>query len=238
MRGDLTLVIGNRTYSSWSLRGWLVMALSGLDFAEQVVWLDAPNYRQEMLSATGGFGSVPTLRVDGPDGARVVGDSLAITEFAAEQAPQADLWPRDPLDRAEARAMAARMHSGFAALRTACPMNLSNKFPNFTPDDDVMADIAALEHLWTPALERSGGPFLFGGFGAVDAFFAPVATRIDTFCLPVSPACRAYVDAIMTHPLMRQWIAEAAKEPEIERPRTDRLAAGWFTPGDWPVLTL
>ena len=226
------LVIGDRTYSSWSLRGWLLMALSGLDFDEEMHWLDAPNYKEGLLAATGGGGGVPTVRL----GSRIIADSMAIAEYAAEAAPDAGMWPKDPLDRAEARSLAAQMHSGFTALRKACPMNLSNQFPDFVPDDAVKADLARLERLWLPCLERSGGPFLFGAFGAVDAFFAPVATRIDTFCLPISPAARAYADAILDHPLMRQWIAGARLEADMDRERTGRFSEGGFTPGNWPLL--
>jgi glutathione S-transferase len=226
------LVIGNRTYSSWSLRGWLVMALSGLAFDEEMVWLDAPDHAETMRAATSGVGMVPTLRV----GARIVADSLAIAEYAAERAPEARLWPEDALDRAEARSFAARMHSGFAALRKACPMNLSNRFDGFEPDAAVGADLAALEAMWKPALARSGGPFLFGRFGAVDAFFAPVAARVFTFRLPVSAPSGRYVDALLAHPSMRAWIGAARREADIDRPRTDRLATGYFAPGDWPIL--
>lgn len=232
MTDTLTLVFGNRTYSSWSMRGWLVMAQSGLPFEEEMFWLDDPGYRDGLLAATGGVGTVPTLRV----GDRIVAESLAVAEYAAEAAPDAGLWPDDPLDRAEARAAAARMHAGFANLRQACPMNLSNRFPEFEPDHGVIADLSVLEGIWRPLLERSGGPFLFGGFGIADAFYAPVASRIDTFCLPVSNESRAYVDAVLRHDLVRRWIEDAAKEPAIDRPRTDRLSRGWFAPGDWPLL--
>ncbi len=238
MTETLTLVLGNRTYSSWSLRGWLVMEQSGLPFTEEMVWLDAPDHKAQMLAATGGVGAVPTLRVATESGDRIIADSLAIAEFAAEHAPDAGLWPVDPLDRAEARSLAARMHSGFAALRKACPMNLSNRFSDYRPDPDVAADLTTLQSMWTACLTRSGGPFLFGDFGAVDAFFAPVASRVDTFGLPLSPICRDYVEAILVHPPMRRWIEAAALEPGIERPRTDRLASGRFAPGSWPILGL
>lgn len=232
MNDALTLVLGNRTYSSWSLRGWLLMMLSGADFEEEMHWLDAPGYKDALLAATGGSGAVPTLRI----GDRVIPDSMAIAEYAAEIAADGALWPSDPLDRAEARSLAARMHSGFTALRSACPMNLSNRFPDFSVSDAVAADLRVLEGMWEPRLAHSGGPFLFGEFGAVDAFFAPVATRIDSFCLPVSETARGYTDRIMAHPLMRQWIADAALEPAINRPRNDRFAEGGFAAGDWPLL--
>lgn len=232
MTDTLTLVLGDRTYSSWSLRGWLFMAQSGLPFEEEMFWLDSPDYRDGLLAATGGIGTVPTLRV----GSRAISESMAIAEFAAEMAPDAGLWPSDPLDRAEARSLAARMHAGFTALRSNCPMNLSNRFPDFAPSDAVLADLRMLESMWEPCLESSGGPFLFGEYGAVDSFFAPVAARIYTFCLPVSNAARDYADAILAHPLMRQWIADAAEEPKAERQRTGRFSEGGFTPGDWPIM--
>lgn len=232
MSEETVLVLGNRTYSSWSMRGWLVMAQSGLRFDEEMIWLDAPNHKEAMIAATGGVGTVPTLRVED----RIVADSLAIAEFAAERAPEAGLWPSDPLDRAEARSLTARMHSGFPALRKACPMNLSNRFDDFTPDSEVRADLATLEAMWEPSLTRSGGPFLFGRFGAVDAFFAPVAARIFTFRLPVSELAQGYVDAILAHGPVRAWINAARLEKDVDRPRTDRLANGSFAPGDWPIL--
>ncbi|MDW3204836.1 MAG: glutathione S-transferase [Alphaproteobacteria bacterium] len=232
MTDTLTLVLGDRTYSSWSLRGWLFMAQSGLPFEEEMFWLDAPDYKDGLRAATGGVGSVPTLRV----GTRIVAESMAIAEYAAEAAPDAGLWPTDPLDRAEARSLAARMHAGFTSLRGNCPMNLSNQFPDFKPSDAVLADLRVLESMWEPCLERSGGPFLYGSYGAVDSFFAPVAARIYTFCLPVSDAAQAYADAILTHPLMRQWIAAAAEEPKVDRPRTGRFSEGGYAPGDWPIL--
>ena len=226
------LVIGNRTYSSWSLRGWLAMAMTGKPFDEVMVWLDEPDHRERMRLETGGFGTVPTVRL----GDVVIGDSLAIAEFAAEWAPDKRLWPDDPVERALARMACARMHSGFMALRASCPMNLSNRFDDFQPSDDVRADLDVLEDLWETALQRSGGPFLFGGFSLADAFYAPVVTRIDTFRLPVSESALRYCAAVLRHPLMRQWIAAAAQELSVVRPRTDRLSAGGFTPGDWPLL--
>lgn len=232
MSEPMVLVLGNRTYSSWSLRGWLLMARTGLRFEEEMFWLDEPGYKDGLLKATGGIGTVPTLRV----GDRIISESLAIAEYASEIAPEAGLWPEDPLDRAEARSLSARMHAGFAALRSSCPMNMSNRFPDFEPSAEVLEDLELLESMWGPCLSRTEGPFLFGAFGAVDCMFAPVASRIDTFCLPVSAEARAYVDAILDHPLMRQWIAAAAEEPKVERARNDRLSQGWFTPGDWPIL--
>lgn len=233
MSDTLVLVLGNRTYSSWSMRGWLVMNQSGLSFEEEMIWLDAPDHKDAMLAATGGVGSVPTLRVEN----RIVADSLAIAEFAADHAPDTGVWPSDPLDRAEARSLAARMHSGFAALRKACPMNLSNRFDDFAPDPEVRADLANLEEMWELALSRSGGPFLFGGFGAVDAFFAPVAARIHTFRLPVSTTTQRYVEAILMHPPVQAWISAARLEQDVDRPRTGRLRSGYFTLGDWSILT-
>lgn len=232
MTDTLTLVLGNRTYSSWSLRGWLFLAQSGLPFEEEMFWLDEPGYREGLLAATGGIGTVPTLRV----GSRVISESMAVAEYAAEAAPDAGLWPADALDRGEARSLAARMHAGFTDLRRECPMNLSNRFPDFKPSDAVLADVAKLEAMWEPCLLRSGGPFLFGAFGAVDAFFAPVAARIYTFCLPVSDVAKAYTDAILDHPLMRQWIADATQEQNVQRERNDRLSKGGYLPGDWPIL--
>jgi len=226
------LVIGNRTYSSWSLRGWLVMAQSGLPFDEEMIWLDMPDHKSAMRAATGGVGTVPALRI----GDICIADSLAIAEYAAEKAPDAGLWPKDAMDRALARSLTARMHSGFTNLRRDCPMNLSNRFLDFKPDDGVLADLAVLQAAWTECLNRSAGPYLFGAFGAVDAFFAPVAIRVYGFNLSLSPQCMDYVNALLDHPLVQQWITAARLEQDVQRPRTDRLTAGGFTPGDWPIL--
>jgi len=228
MSEPLTLVLGNRTYSSWSLRGWLLMKLTGQTFDEEMIWLDDPGYKPKMLAATNGFGTVPTLRI----GDRAIGDSMAIAEYAAEIAAPGQLWPEDPVDRAEARMLTAKMHAGFQNLRAQCPMNLSNVFEEFTASPEVLADIETLEALLCPVLARSGGPFLYGeAFGAADAFYAPVAARIRTFRLPVSAQLKDYIDTVLSHPLMDEWTKDAAKEPGIERDRTDRLASGWFEPG-------
>jgi len=228
MSDPFTLVLGNRTYSSWSLRGWLLMKLAGHPFEEDMIWLDDPGYKERMQAATLGFGTVPTLRI----GERAIGDSMAIAEYAAEISAPGQVWPVDALDRAEARMLAAKMHAGFQNLRAQCPMNLSNVFDAFEPSTEVRADLKTLEDLLCPVLERSGGPFLYGGtFGAADAFYAPVAARIRTFRLPVNAALSGYMDAVLAHPLVREWTQAATQEPGVARERTDRLAHGWFEQG-------
>ncbi len=234
------LIIGNRTFSSWSMRGWLLAALSGLDFEEETIWLDEPGYKKWMVHRTGGAGTVPTLRIVDGKSERFVPDSMAIAEYFAELAPEVAFWPDDPIDRAEARSLAARMHSGFDALRSSCPMNLSNRFNDFEPDADVLSDVETLDRDWSRCLERSpeGGPFLFGAFGAVDCFFAPVVARIYSFRLPVSDVSKAYVDAVLQQPLVRRWVEASEEEMTVTRERTGRLAEGWFRPGNYPILKL
>jgi len=228
MSDPLTLVLGNRTYSSWSLRGWLLMKLAGHPFEEEMIWLDDPGYKEKMQAATLGFGTVPTLRI----GERAIGDSMAIAEYAAEISAPGQIWPVDAQDRAEARMLAAKMHAGFQSLRAQCPMNLSNVFDGYEPNPDVLADLSALEGLLCPVLERTGGPFLYGeAFGAADAFYAPVAARIRTFRLPVNDSLSNYVNAVLAHPLVWEWTQAAAQEPGVARERTDRLAHGWFEQG-------
>lgn len=236
----LKLIIGNRTFSSWSMRGWLSAALSGLAFEVEVVWLDEPGYKRWLVHRTGGAGTVPTLVIRHGAKERFIADSAAISEYFADRVPEAGFWPQDIEDRAEARSLAARMHSGFSALRQACPMNLSNRFNEFDPSDDVREDLSELERLWNACLERKpdGGPFLFGAFGAVDIAFAPVATRVYTFNLPVTGLARAYVDAVLHHPLVQRWVEASEAEAKVTRERTGRLSEGMFAAGNYPILKL
>lgn len=208
---DGRLVIGNRRYSSWSLRGWLAVRLAGLDVAEEVLPMAAgvtPAIRD-----TSPNGLVPYLE---HRGARVW-ESLAIAEYCAEQRP--GLWPADPIARALARSAAAEMHAGFRALRQAMPMNLGREIPGGGRTPEAVTDIARIEALWRECRGHGGqaapgGPFLFGaGFGLADAMFAPVAARFLTWRPELAADTWDYVRAVRTHPLLEEWYAAALAEP-------------------------
>ncbi len=206
---DGKLVIGNRRYSSWSLRGWLLVRLAGLDVTEVVIPL-AGGVTLAVLDATPA-GLVPYLE---HGGARIW-ESLAIAEYCAEHAPS--LWPADKVARALARSIAAEMHAGFRGLRLAMPFNACRAFPGVGRNPDSLADIARVEEIWaeTRAAWGGGGPYLFGaGFGAADAMFAPVVGRFLTYEPELSAESLAYCEAVRTHPLVDEWYRGAADEPE------------------------
>ena len=210
---DFKIILGNKNYSSWSLRGWLVMAAAGADFDEQVIPLDRPETKAAILSHTPS-GRVPTLEHDG----LVIWDSLAIAEYLAECFPDAGLWPADPGARARARSVTAEMHAGFVALRTHMPMDLRSRFPGAGHDaPGVAADIERIVEIWTDCRGRFGqdGDFLFGGFGIADAFFAPVVGRFMTYELPLDGAAAAYRDALWSWPAFARWRKDAGAEPWI-----------------------
>ena len=208
----LRLIIGNKTYSSWSLRGWLAVKQSGLPFEEVVVPLYDADWdkRRTGDAFAPSAGKVPILW----DGGVVVWDSLAIVEYCNEKSGGTRFWPQDEAARAMARSLAAEMHSGFAALRRKHSMNVRQVFPPEKPDDDVCADLARIMELWAQARARHGGTgrFLFGAFGAADIMFAPVVTRIVTYGLPVARFAAGYVDAVLQHPFVQDWIAGAQEE--------------------------
>jgi glutathione S-transferase len=199
----MRLVIGNKNYSSWSLRPWVAMKHFGIRFDEEVVFLDKPD-TQQRIRAHSPAGRVPCL----VDGDFVVWDSLAILEYLAEKHPA--LWPAEARQRARARSVAAEMHSGFAALRGAMPMNVRNRFPGKGRSAEVDADVRRIEEIWKDAK----GPFLFGPFCAADAMFAPVVLRFRTYEPPLSGKSQAYVQAMLALPAMREWIAAAEREGE------------------------
>lgn len=199
------LLIGDRSYSSWSLRGWLLFAALDIPVRVHLARMYDPAFA-ETLAAWPPARSVPVARAE--NGA-LWHDSLAIAEGLAERHPEARHWPAEPRARALARSMAAEMHSGFAALRKACPMNLRVAWTGYEPDDAVRADLARLETVWAAARRMAGdGPWLFGRYTAADAFFAPVAMRIAGYALPVSDDAGAYVTAHLNHAPLRQWRAE------------------------------
>ncbi|WP_425229498.1 glutathione S-transferase family protein [Sphingomonas sp.] len=209
----MKLLIGNKAYSSWSLRGWLACKQSGLPFEEVVVPLyDAEwDKRREGDEFAPSGGKVPVLW-DGEE--IVVWDSLAIVDYLADKVGRDRYWPAGDAPRAMARSMAAEMHSSFAALRRKHSMNVRQIHPAHTPDDDVLADLKRIMELWAQARARFGGAgdFLFGDFGAADIMFAPVVTRIFTYQLPFARFASAYLEAMLLHPWMQQWIAEAQEE--------------------------
>jgi glutathione S-transferase len=201
------LIVGNKRYSSWSLRGWLAVRLAGLDVEEVVIPL-AGGGDTPAVKAVSPNGLVPYLE---HRGARIW-ESIAIAEYCAEQAP--GLWPEDRVARAHARAIAAEMHAGFRGLRQAMPMNLGREFPGGGRNPESLADIARIEALWREARSAHGGPFLFGRhFTLADAMYAPVVTRFLTWQPEIAADTRDYVAAVRAHPLMQHWYAEALAEP-------------------------
>ena len=203
---DGRLILGNRRYSSWSLRGWLAVRLAGLDVTEVVIPL--ADGRTPEIAAASPNGLVPYLE---HKGARVW-ESLAIAEYCAEVAPA--LWPADRTMRAHARSIASEMHAGFRNLRIAMPMNLGRTFPGLGRTPEALADIARIEALWAECLAAHGGPFLFGReFGLADAMYAPIVTRFLTWQPEIGATSRAYGDAVRAHPLVARWYADAEAEP-------------------------
>ena len=211
------LVIGNKAYSSWSLRGWLALKQTGLAFEEILIPLDRPE-SAAALAKHSPSRRVPVLI----EGALRIWETIAIIEHLAETVPQARLWPEDRARRAQARAISAEMHSGFADLRRHLPMDLKRKPEPRAYPAEVAAEIARIEAIWAECLAQKpkSGPFLFGAFSTADAMFAPVVTRFRSYAVPVSAMSRAYCGAIFDHPPMQKWVAAALQEPwVIEYPK-------------------
>lgn len=205
----MQLIIGNKNYSSWSLRPWLGLKVAGIPFEETVLNLYEPDARSKRL-AYSPTGKVPFLI----DGEIKVWDSMAIAEYVAEKFPEKQLWPQDVAARAIARSISAEMHSGFSALRNECGMDIRTRIKKeITPD--VQADIDRIVGLWSDCRARfgAGGPFLFGQFSWADAFYAPVVTRFATYAVALPPVAQAYVETILALPAMQDWIAAAKAEP-------------------------
>ncbi|MBB4155110.1 glutathione S-transferase [Sphingomonas jinjuensis] len=209
----MKLIIGNKAYSSWSLRGWLACKQSGLPFEEVVVPLYDGDWdaRREGDEFAPSSGKVPILW-DGDD--TVVWDSLAIVDYLADKVGRDRFWPADDAPRAMARSMAAEMHSSFQNLRREHPMNIRQVFAAKRPSDPVVAELTRIMELWAQARARFGGDgdFLFGAFGAADIMYAPVITRMVTYQLPVARFAVGYMDAVLHHPFMQDWIAAAQEE--------------------------
>ena len=210
---DFTLYIGNKNYSSWSLRGWLMVKAAGIAFEEVLIRLRQPNTKAEVLRHSPSV-RVPAL-VHGND---TVWESLAIGEYLAEINPDTDLWPRDRAARAVARSVSTEMHAGFSALRNHFPMNVRSSFPNRASTPEVQADIDRITAIWHDCRTRFGkdGPFLFGAtFGNADAMYAPVVSRFRTYKVDLDAGAQAYCDAVWSWPPMQEWAAAAKKEPWV-----------------------
>lgn len=208
MAGELTLVIANRNYSSWSLRPWLAMRECGIAFTERQVRF-GPEFSAQ-VRAISPAGRVPVLL----HGDRVIWDSLAIIEYLAETFPEAGLWPADPGARAQARSICAEMHAGFGHLRQQMPMNIEARLPGRGWNLSVQADIDRIVALWTQARRAHAhlGPFLFGRFSAADAFYAPVVSRFETHAIELPAPCDEYRRTVLALPAMREWVAAALLE--------------------------
>ena len=204
------LTIANKCYSSWSMRPWLVMRAFGFHFEETVIPLRQPD-TAERIRAYSPTGKVPVLT----DGEVKVWESLAIIQYLADTHPEKAIWPQDRVAHAHALAIASEMHAGFQALRQACPMNLGKRFKTPPLTDDIKAYVARSEAVWheTRARFSHGGPYLFGEFTAADAMYAPIATRLDTYSIPVAADTRAYIDAVYAHPAFVAWRDAALREP-------------------------
>jgi len=224
------LAIGDRAYSSWSLRGWLLFDAFGIAVKTHTARL----YTDELAQLLTGFfpgRTAPTLRT--PDGT-VISETIAIAEELASRHPEAGIWPADPRLRATARVLAAEMHAGFVALRSHCPMNLRVSYTDCAPTDAVLADLARIDVLWAWAQDASGGPWLCGAYSAADAFYAPVAARIAAYNLPVSPRALAYVTQHLAHPSFRRWRAMGHADGEDQAfYRRDYPRRPW--PGPQPI---
>jgi glutathione S-transferase len=222
-----TLLIGNKNYSSWSMRPWVLMKQAGIPFAERMVRFDsfAPHSSfKQSLSGISPTGKVPVLLDDAhthADGSPLaVWDTLSIAEYLADQHPDRALWPTAPAARALARSVCAEMHSGFGALRTHFPMNIEASLPHIgqlvlRDQPSVVADLERLKALWSGLLATSGGPLLFGQFSIADAYFAPMVMRLRTYQVPLPSHLAAYVQAVTHLPGVQSWIHEALHEADF-----------------------
>jgi glutathione S-transferase len=219
----LQLFIGNKNYSSWSMRPWVLLKQAGIPFEEVMVRFDSFNPDSQFKKTLQGLtptGKVPLLM----DGDLAVWDTLAIAEYvaeyAAEQFPEKHLWPADRAARAGARSICAEMHAGFTALRGNCPMNIEAQLSGigaliWRDKPAVRADVQRLVDMWTALLQEHGGPMLFGAFSVADAFYAPVCMRIKTYALPVPDAIAAYIDRVCALPGVQAWITDALAEKDF-----------------------
>ena len=215
----LTLYIGNKNYSSWSMRPWVLLKQGNIRFEEIKVRFDsfeANSQFKTTVNALSPVGKVPVL----VDERLVVWDTFAIAEYVAEQYPQAQLWPADRAQRARARSLCAEMHSGFTSLRSHCPMNIEARLPEvgaliWRDQAGVRADVARIVAMWSALLAEHGGPMLFGAFSVVDAYYAPIAMRLRSYALPVPAEITAYIERLCALPGVKAWIDEALAEQDF-----------------------
>ena len=215
----LTLYIGNKNYSSWSMRPWVLLKQAGIAFNEERVRFDSfdanSTFKKTLRSVTP-IGKVPVL----VDDDLAIWDTMAIAEYVAEQFPERHLWPADKAARARARSICAEMHSGFTALRSHCPMNIEARLPDvgalvWRDQAGVRDDVARLVDMWDSLLQAHGGPLLFGHFTVADAFYAPVCMRLKIYALPVPPSIAAYVERVCVLPGVKAWIDDAKREADF-----------------------
>lgn len=214
-----TLYVGNKNYSSWSMRPWVAMTQAGIAFEEVYVRFDsfsADSQFKQRIVAINPVGKVPVLQ----DGELCVWDTLAISEYLAESFPEKNLWPADKAARAHARSICAEMHSGFSALRSQCPMNIEASLPErgaliWRDHAGVRADVQRIVGMWTELLQSHGGPMLFGAFTLADAYYAPVVMRLHTYALTVPALIRQYMDRVQALPGVRAWVQAALAEKDF-----------------------
>ena len=215
----LKLFVGNKNYSSWSMRPWVLLRQAGIPFEEEVVRFDsfdADSNFKRTISSVSPTAKVPVL----VDEEMAIWDTLAIAEYVAEQYPEKQLWPLNKSARARARSVCAEMHSGFTGLRGNCPMNIEASLPEvgallWRDKPAVRADVQRLVEMWSGLLAEHGGPMLFGAFSVADAFFAPVCMRLKTYALPLPPAIADYVQRVHDLPGVAAWIADALAEQDF-----------------------
>jgi glutathione S-transferase len=215
----LTLVIGNKNYSSWSMRPWVALVAFGIPFQEVRILLDRPD-TSARIAEYSGAGRVPVLLA----GEMTIWDSLAICEYLAEQFPDLHMWPRDVAARAMARSVSAEMHSGFVGMRSAMSMNLRVSLPGRGRTPESQGDIGRVSEIWEKCLSRFGHhQFLFGDFSIADAFFAPVVMRFKTYGVSLAPALQAYCERVRAHPAVARWVREALAETEVAPGHGDEM---------------
>ncbi len=215
----LKLYVGNKNYSSWSMRPWVLLKQAGIPFEEVMVRFDSFDAGSTFKTTLGGItptGRVPVLTDDG----FAIWDTLAIAEYAADKFPEKDLWPQDPQARGRARSICAEMHAGFSALRSHCPMNIEAALPEigqlvWRDQSAVRADVQRIVAMWSGLLEQYGGPLLFGEFSIADAYFAPVCMRLKTYALPVPQAIADYVNRVVALPGVKAWIDGGLAEKDF-----------------------
>ena len=216
MAAQLTLIIGNKNYSSWSMRAWVALRAANVPFRERPLKFESQDWADNiaMLSPSG---FVPVLWEGEPGAGFATWDTLAIIERAHELFPSGGVWPADPRARSRARSICAEMHAGFRALRAAMPMNIRGRYPGKGMNPDVAKDIARIHALWTEARKDfgRGGQYLFGAFSAADAYYAPVAARLATYDVNLCGSAQEYEQALLAAPAVQAWTADAAKETEF-----------------------